>query len=238
MSVETSARPASQVVVPVVVGAVLGAAAALIWGTTVPGVRGVVLSSGQPVLRSDQLDNFFLATALFVAVSAAGGLLTGLGLFRGARRTPRGVAMTLGAAVVGVLLAVVLGQAVVDARFTGPGAPGLDFTAAPSIRLRGANVVAPADHSGGVLGDLASWVLVLVWPACAALWCTLSALVGRLPEVSVAGVPAEQVREVGDGSQVEGLPGALGGAEVRRSAEACHGTVGLDERPGELRPGP
>ncbi|TWS24904.1 hypothetical protein FK268_06580 [Tsukamurella sputi] len=180
MPTETSTRSVSQVVVPAVVGAVLGAAAALVRGTVAPGVRGVVLSSGQAVLRSDQFDNFFVATALFVAVSVVGGLLTGPALFRGERRSPRGVVITLGAATVGVALAVVLGQAVVDARFTGPGAPGLDFTAAPSIRLRGANVLAPADHSGGVLGDLASWVLVLVWPACTALWCAVIALFGRI----------------------------------------------------------
>lgn len=244
MPTETSTRSVSQVVVPVVVGAVLGAAAALVWGTTAPGVRGVVLSSGQAVLRSGQFDNFFVATALFVAVSAVGGLLTGLVLFRGVRRTPQGVALTLGAAVVGVVLAVLLGQAVVDARFTGPGAPGLDFTAAPSIRLRGANVFAPADHSGGFLGDLASWVLVLVWPGFTALTCTVLALVGRLPDEggadtgSVAGVPAEQIGEVGHGSEIGRLPGAPWDAQVRRSAEAGHGTVGLDEGAGELRPRP
>ncbi|MBS4099781.1 hypothetical protein [Tsukamurella paurometabola] len=185
MPVHTLPRTATDVVVPVVVGAVLGAAAALVWGTTAPGVRGVVLDSGQAVLRTDQFDNFFAATVVFVVVSAIGGLLTAVGLFRGARRTPRGVARTLGAAALGVLVAVVLGQAVVNARFTGPGAPGLDFTAAPSIRLDGANVLAPADHSGGVLGDLASWVLVLVWPGVAALTCVVLALVGRLPDDGV-----------------------------------------------------
>ncbi|MGX9294716.1 DUF2567 domain-containing protein [Tsukamurella paurometabola] len=185
MPVHTLPRTATDVVVPVVVGAVLGAAAALVWGTTAPGVRGVVLDSGQAVLRTDQFDNFFAATVVFVVVSAIGGLLTAVGLFRGARRTPRGVARTLGAAALGVLVAVVLGQAVVNARFTGPGAPGLDFTAAPSIRLDGANVLAPADHSGGVLGDLASWVLVLVWPGVAALTCVVLALVGRLPDDDV-----------------------------------------------------
>lgn len=182
MATHTSTRSTAQVVVPAVVGAVLGAAAALVWGTTVPGVSGVVLGSGQPVLRSDQFDNFFVATAMFVAISAIGGVLTAVSLFRGRRRTPRGVTMTLGAAVIGVTIAAVLGQAVVDARFTGPGAPGLDFTAAPKIRLNGANVFAPADHSGGFLGDLASWVLVLVWPGFAALGCVVLALLGKLPD--------------------------------------------------------
>lgn len=190
MPTHAPTRSASHVVVPLVVGAVLGAAAALVWGTTAPGVRGVVLDTGQPVLRTDQFDNFFVATLLFVAVSAVGGLLTALGLFRGARRTPRGVALTLGAATLGVLIAVVLGQAVVNARFTGPGAPGLDFTAAPSIRLEGANVFALADHSGGILGDLASWVLVLVWPGVTALVCVVLALLGRLPDDEPAYAPS------------------------------------------------
>ncbi len=237
MTTAAPARTASDIVVPGVIAAVLGAAGGLLWGLTVPGVRGVLTRSGV-IWREGQLDNIFFATVLFVAVSAVGGLLTGALVFVGRRRTPRGVAVTLTAAAFAVLVATPLGQAVVDARFAGPGEPGLDFTAAPSIRLDGANVFALADHSGGRLGDLASWVLVLVWPACAALWCTVSALVGRLPEESVAGVPAEQVREVGDGAQVEGLAGAPGGAEVRRSAEAGHGTVGLDQRAGELRPGP
>ena len=237
MTTAAPSRSASDVVVPGVIAAVLGAAAGLLWGLTVPGVRGVLTRSGV-AWREGQLDNIFHATVLFVAVSAVGGLLTGALVFVGRRRTPRGVAVTLGAAALAVLIATLLGQAVVDARFAGPGEPGLDFTAAPSIRLDGANVLAPADHSGGRLGDLASWVLLLVWPACAALWCTLSALVGRLPEESVAGVPAEQVGEVGDGPQVEGFAGAPRGAQVRRSAEAGDGTVGLDERAGELRPGP
>ncbi|RDH11917.1 DUF2567 domain-containing protein [Tsukamurella pulmonis] len=198
MPTHTPTRSASHVVVPLVVGAVLGAAAALVWGTTAPGVRGVVLDTGQPVLRTDQFDNFFIATVLFVTVSAVGGLLTALGLFRGARRTPRGVALTLGAATLGVLIAVLLGQAVVNARFTGPGAPGLDFTAAPSIRLEGANVFALADHSGGTLGDLASWVLVLVWPGITALVCVVLALLGRLPDDEPAHAPS--------GAQVEAPP--------------------------------
>lgn len=237
MTTAAPPRSASDVVVPAVIAAVLGAAGGLLWGLTVPGVRGVLTRSGI-VWREGQLDNIFQATVLFVAVAAVGGLLTGAAVFVRRRRTPRGVAITLGAAVFAVFIATVLGQAVVDARFAGPGEPGLDFTAAPSIRLDGANVFAVADHSGGGLGDLASWVLVLVWPASAALWCTLAALVGRLPAESVAGVPAEQVREIGGGPQVEGLAGAPGGAEVRRSAEAGDGTVGLDERAGELRPGP
>ncbi|TWS25505.1 DUF2567 domain-containing protein [Tsukamurella conjunctivitidis] len=237
MTTAAPSRTVSDVVVPGVIAAVLGAAAGLLWGLTVPGVRGVLTRSGV-VWREGQLDNIFQATVLFVAVTAVGGLLTGALIFVGRRRDPRGVAVTLGAAAFAVLIATLLGQAVVDARFAGPGEPGLDFTAAPSIRLDGANVFALADHSGGVLGDVASWVLLLVWPACAALWCTLSALVGRLPEESVAGVAAEQVGEVGDGTEVVRPAGPLRGGEVGRSAEAGHGTVGLDERAGELRPGP
>lgn len=237
MTTAAPSRAGSDVVVPGVIAAVLGAAAGLVWGLTVPGVRGVLTRSGV-LWREGQLDNVFHATVLFGAVCAVGGLATGAAVFVGRRRTPRGVAIVLGAAALAVLVAAVLGQAVVDARFAGPGEPGLDFTAAPSIRLDGANVFALADHSGGRLGDLASWVLLLVWPACAALWCSLSALVGRLPVESVAGVAAQEVREVGDGAQIEGLAGAPGGAEVRRSSEAGHGTVGLDERAGELHPGP
>lgn len=238
MATRTAHSATSSVVVPIVVGAVLGAAAALVWGTTVPGVRGVVLSSGETVLRTDYLDNFFVATAAFAAVSVVGGLLTGAALFRGARRTPRGVGITLGAAVIGVVVAVLLGQAVVNARFTGPVAAGLDFTKAPSVRLDGANLLAPADRSGGTIGDLAAWVLVLVWPGAVALWCTVIALFGRLPADALAGVPAEQVGEVGDGAEVGGLPGAPWGTQVRRSAEPGHGTVGGDQRSGELSPGP
>ncbi|TWS20012.1 DUF2567 domain-containing protein [Tsukamurella asaccharolytica] len=237
MTTAAPSRARSDVVVPGVIAAVLGAAAGLLWGLTVPGVRGVLTRSGV-LWREGQLDNIFHATALFVAVTAVGGLLTGALVFVGRRRTPRGVAITLGAAALAVLIAALLGQAVVDARFAGPGEPGLDFTAAPWIRLDGANIFAPADHSGGVLGDLASWVLVLVWPACAALWCAVSALVGRLPDESAPGVSPEQVREFGHGPEVEGPPGALGRAEVRRSAEARDGTVGPDERSGEFRPGP
>ncbi|BDH57297.1 hypothetical protein [Tsukamurella sp. PLM1] len=162
MNTNPPARSTSFAVVPAVIGAVLGASAALVWGLTVPGVRGFVTDSGDALLRQGQLDNVFLATASFTAVSVVGGLLTALLVFRGGRRTPRGVAITLGAASLGVLIAVLLGQAVVDARFAGPGAKGLDFTAAPSIRLYGSNFYGPADHPGGVIGALASWVLVLV----------------------------------------------------------------------------
>lgn len=199
MPTPTSTRSNSNVVVPAVVGAVLGAAAGLVWGTTAPGVAGVVLPSGRPALRTDQFDDFFVATAGFVLVAAIAGLVTAVSLFRGGRRTPRGVAVTLAASAFGVLLAVVLGQAVADARFVEPGAPGTEFTAAPTIRLDGANAFALADHSGGLLGDLSSWVLVLVWPGCAALACFVLALVGRMPADpptgpgSPSGAPAEQV---------------------------------------------
>lgn len=182
MNTPAASRSTSNVVVPAVIGAVLGAAAALIWGLTVPGVRGVVTRSGDVLWRQGQLDNVFLATAAFTGVSLVGGLLTGILVFRGRRRTPRGVAITLVAAAVGVLIAVLLGQAVVDARFADPGAPGLDFTAAPSIRLDGANIYAPADHPGGLIGAAASWVLVLVWPGAAAFGCVLAAAFGRLPD--------------------------------------------------------
>lgn len=175
-------RRTSSVVVPAVVGAVLGATAALIWGLTVSGLHGVVVKSGIAVLRQGQDDKMFVSIASFVGFSLVSGLLTGAVLFRGSRRTPQGVAVTLAAAAFGVLIAVLLGQAVVDARFPGPGAVGLDFTAAPSIRLDGANLLAPADHSGGELGTLASWVLVLVWPGATALWCAFAAAFGRLPD--------------------------------------------------------
>ncbi len=244
MSTPPSTRSTSNVVVPAVVGAVLGAAAALLWGITVPGVSGVVLPSGRPALRTDQFDDFFVATAGFAGITAVAGLITALSLFRGARRAPLGVAVTLGASAFGVLIAVVLGQAVADARFAEPGGPGTEFTAAPTIRLDGANFLALADHSGGVLGDLSSWVLVLVWPGCAALACFVLALVGRMPAdpaagpASPSGVAPEHLGEVGDGTEVGGLPGAPWGAQVGRSAEAGHGTVGLDERTGELGPRP
>ncbi|GAB3126702.1 hypothetical protein GCM10027289_03050 [Tsukamurella serpentis] len=182
MTTLTRPGPTSKVVVPVVIGAVLGAAVALIWGLTVHGVRGLVTGSGDVLLRDGQLDNLFLATAAFSGLALVGGLLTAILIFRGPLRTPRGVAVTLGAAVVGTAVAVLLGQAVVEARFAGPGARGLDFTAAPSIRQRGANVLGPADSSGGALGDLASWVLVFIWPGAAALWCTAVATLGRLPD--------------------------------------------------------
>ncbi len=244
MSTAPSSRSNSNVVVPAVVGAVLGAASALVWGITVPGVSGVVLPSGRHALRTDQFDDFFVATAGFVGVTAVAGLITALSLFRGARRTPRGVAVTLAASAFGVLIAAVLGQAVADARFAEPGGPGTEFTAAPAIRLDGANAFALADHSGGLLGDLSSWVLVLVWPGCAALACFVLALVGRMPadpaagSVSAAGVSSQHLGEIGDGTEVGGLSGTPGSTEVRRSAEAGHGTVGLDERTRELGPRP
>lgn len=231
MTTPAPSRTSSDILVPGVTAAVLGAAAGLLWGLTVPGVRGVRTPSGI-AWREGQLDNIFHATLMFVAITAIGGLLTGALIFVGRRRTPRGVAITLGAAAFAVVIAAVLGQSVVDARFAGPGGPGLDFTAAPSIRLSGAAVLAVADGSEGTLSAAASWVTVLVWPVCAALWCTVSALVGRIPEDSVAGVAAQQVREVGDGPQFEGPAGAAGDTEVRRSAEAGHGTVGLDQRTG------
>ncbi|WP_019203093.1 DUF2567 domain-containing protein [Tsukamurella sp. 1534] len=175
-------RPPSALVVPAVVAAVLGAAAGLLWGLTVPGVRGLVTPEGDVLFRDGQLDNFFVATTAFAGISLAGGLLTAGFVFRGRLRDPSGVGVTLVAATIGVVLAVLLGQAVVNARFTGPAAAGLDFTAAPAIRLDGANLIAPANHPGGVVGELSAWVLVLVWPGAAAFWCTAVSLFGRLPD--------------------------------------------------------
>ncbi len=198
MTTPAATRAPSNVVTQAVIAAVLGATAALAWGLTVPGIRGVRTPDGV-IWREGQLDNIFFASVLFAGICAAGGLLTGALVFTGARRTPRGVAIALGAAVLAVLIATLLGQAVVDARFDGPGDLGADFTAAPSIRLDGANVLAVADHSGGRIGDIASWVLVLVWPGCTALWCTVSALVGRLPAdgretADAADQPADMIR--------------------------------------------
>lgn len=174
---QAPARPS--LVVPAVVAAVLGAAAGLIWGLTVPGVRGVVTNSGDVLVRQGQMDNFFIATAAFVGVSVVGGLLTAALTFRRPNRTPERVGVVLAAAAFAVAIAALLGQAVVNARFTGPGGAGLDYTAAPTIRLEGANFFEVANHPGGVVGLLASWVIVLVWPAAAALWCGLAAAFAR-----------------------------------------------------------
>ncbi|CAM3690413.1 hypothetical protein TSST111916_01105 [Tsukamurella strandjordii] len=171
------ARPSY--VVPAVVSAVLGSAAGLIWGLTVPGIRGVVTNSGDVLVRQGQLDNFFIGTAAFVGISVVGGLLTAAALFRSPRRTPEWVAVTLAAAAFSVAIATVLGQAVADARFAGPGGAGLDYTSAPTIRLDGANFFEVANHPGGLVGVLASWVVVLVWPAITALWCGLAAAFAR-----------------------------------------------------------
>ncbi|CAM5449703.1 hypothetical protein TPAU25S_01820 [Tsukamurella paurometabola] len=159
--------------------AVLGAAAGLIWGLTVPGVRGIVTDSGDVLVRQGQLDNYFVATAMFVGISILGGALTAMSLFRSRRRTPEWVGVTLTAAAIAVAIAAVLGQAIADARFAGPSGRGLDYTAAPSIRLDGANIMEVANHPGGVIGVLASWVIVLVWPAITALWCGLAAAFAR-----------------------------------------------------------
>lgn len=201
---------------PAVVAAVLGAAAALVWALTVPGVHGVVGRDGSRLVRAGELDRFFDATLLFVGVSVVGGLLTGLLVFRRARRNPVGVLTTLAVSALGVLIMVLLGQAVVDARFTGPGAVGVDFTAAPRIRLEGANLLGPANHPGGVIGALSSWVLVLVWPAVTAMWCLVVAALGRLdePTESVPGVPSQELREVGDRAQVGGTAGSPGRSEI------------------------
>lgn len=160
----------------------LGAAAGMAWGLWAPGVRGLVTRVGVGYYDG-QTDNFFLAVAGFVGLSAVGGILNGAGVFRGGRRTVRGVWSALGSACLAVAVAAWLGEAIVDARFHGPAAVGGEFTAPPTIHLNGAVVMAhPTGWGSGTLAWLASWVVLLAWPTATAAWCTAVALVRGVDE--------------------------------------------------------
>ncbi|GAA4404979.1 hypothetical protein [Tsukamurella soli] len=161
--------------VPVVVALVLGATAGLIWGLWAPGVQGIVTRHGTGYYDG-QTDNFFLAVVGFVVLSLVGGLATGALVFRSGRRSVVGVWIAVGSGALAVILATALGQAIAGARYVGPGGLGSEFTKAPTLRLGGSELLGHADAAAtGVFPWLASWVVLIVWPAATALWCLAAA---------------------------------------------------------------